>query len=118
LFTEVFVQTTNQFKQIGRLLMQFESVCTCSCYDHTLELLQVRVTIFAKVFGVSAVANDQYTSLKLAKKRKKNNLLKTKIILKPKYKPSGGSFFTFNPCQRRETCPSPPVSYTPATNTL
>jgi len=61
------------FKQIGRL-MKFENVCTSSCHDHTLKLLQVRVTIFAEVFGMSVVANDQYASLKLAEKHKKRQL--------------------------------------------
>jgi len=32
----------------------------------------------------------------IRKMQKNNNLLKTKTILKPKYKLSGGSFFTFN----------------------
>ena len=36
---------------------------------YTLELLQV--TVFSEVFGLSVVTNDQYASLKLAEKRKK-----------------------------------------------
>jgi len=62
------------FKQIGRLLLYFKSGCTSSCYDHTLELLQISVTIFAEVFGVSAFANDENVSLKLAEKRKNRQL--------------------------------------------
>jgi len=72
--------------------------------------------IFAEVFGVSVIANDQYAPLKLAKNAKKTT--KIKIILKPKCKSSGGLFFTFNPCQGRKTCPLHPICYTTATNTL
>ena len=53
------------FKQIGRLSV----VRKFSCHNHTFELLQV--TVFSEVFGVSVVTNDQYASLKLAEKRKK-----------------------------------------------
>ena len=52
------------------------------------------------------------------KNAKTDNLLKTKIILKPKYKSSCGSLFTFNPCQRGETYPSPSVNDATATNAL
>jgi len=54
--------------------MSFESVCTSSCHEHTLELLRVRVAIFAEVFGISVVASDQNASLKLAEQRKKRQL--------------------------------------------
>jgi len=41
----------------------------------------------------------------------KNNLLKTKTILKPKYKLSGGSFFTFSLPREGKFDTLPPVSY-------
>ena len=53
------------FKQIGHLLNVVRKHLISSCYEHTLELLQVRVTFFAEVFGMSVVASDQYASLKL-----------------------------------------------------
>ena len=107
------------FKQIGRLLMWFDSVCIPSCHDHTLELLRVRLTIFADVCGISVVANDQYASLKLAEKRKKNdNLLKAIKILKSKYKIVGGRLLRLA-CQRGEICPTPhPPLVTPLQQTL
>ena len=41
---------------------------------YTLELLQVSFTIFAEVFGMSVVANDQCASLKLAEKHEEQQL--------------------------------------------
>jgi len=83
-----------------------------------LTFYRVSVTIFAEVFGVSAVANDQQASPQLAKIRKKNdNLLKTKIMLKPKYKLSCGSFFTFTLAREGKLAPHPP-SVTPLQQTL
>jgi len=47
----------------------------------------------------------------IRKMQKNNNLLKTKTILKPKYKLSVGSVFTFNLPKGGKFDPLPPVSY-------
>jgi len=61
-----------------------------------LELLQVRFTNFAEVFGMNIIANDRYAFLKLAEKHKKLQLTESQKILKPKYKLSGGPVATFS----------------------
>jgi len=66
---------------------------------------------------VSAVANDQYASLKLAEKLKKRLLTESQKILKPKYNISGVPVVTFI-LPGRENLPHAPLSYATATNTL
>ena len=90
-----------------------------SCHELTLELLQDRVTIFAEMFGMSVVANDQYASLTAAEKRKKQQLSESHKILKPKYKTSGELVVTFSLLRRRNLPHTPPIlSYATATNNL
>jgi len=62
-------------------------------YDHMLELLQDRVTIFGEVFGMSVVL---MTSTNLCDWPKNENLLKTRGILSPEYKLSGSPVFAFS----------------------
>jgi len=61
---------------------------------------------------------DGYTKSKtlnhrkiIRKIQKNNNLLKTKTIIKPKYKLGGGSVFTFSLRRGGKFDPMPPVSY-------
>ena len=66
---------------------------------------------------MSAAANDQYASLKLAKKRRKRLLTESQKILKPKYKINGVPVVTFV-LPGSENLPHAPLSYATATNTL
>ena len=68
--------------------------------------------------GCGCLYSNRKSTENLRETQKDDNLLKTKRILKPKYKLSEVLFFTFSRPGESKSPLIPPASYSTATNTL